>query len=635
MEETISFVPLLIVVSLALLVPIILSRFQRVRLPIVVGEILAGILIGTSGFGWVTQHNLLLDLLAEFGFVFLFFLAGTEIDFSTFFKSSNREGDSPRRGPSQLKLAFFSYALTLLLAYVFGWWMVSSGYVSNAWMMALIIAPSSLGIIVAVLKEGSFSRTHIGQAILSTALVADFGTLLLFTISVAIFSRGLTLDILLIGLLFVAFFLVYRFGNLFFNHWEPVRRLIEELSTATAQIKVRAAFTLLLVFVVLAEILGVEVVLGAFLAGAMVSLLSKPSDKEALHQLEAVGYGFFIPIFFIMIGVDFNINTLLSSPSSGIFNIPLAVILVPLFVVVGVAVKLLPAMLFKLQFGWRDVFSIGTLLSTRLSLMVAEAAIVLTLGLFDDSINAAIILTAMILATFAPVIFNRIAIKPPQQAHPPLIITGAGELGIQVASQLQIAGETVVLFDPDETRAARAQQRGLTVLIACVDQADPITEKYLNSAKTLINTYEESELNYRICKMAKEIFNIEHVVTRVTNPGDLQKFAELGVATMNPVIDQAALLAMLARNPSAYALLTRSDTQNCVEEIIMENQYYVQVPLHTLDLPGGVLVVALRRNGDLIVPNGNTQLELFDHLTLAGPAEDVESACSIFAAASD
>ena len=104
---------------------------------------------------------------------------------------------------------------------------------------------------------------------------------------------------------------------------------------------------------------------------------------------------------------------------------------------------------------------------------------------------------------------------------------------------------------------------------------------------------------------------------------------------MNPVIDQAALLAMLARNPSAYALLTRSDTQNCVEEIIMENQYYVQVPLHTLDLPGGVLVVALRRNGDLIVPNGNTQLELFDHLTLAGPAEDVESACSIFAAASD
>ena len=77
-----SFAPLLVVISLAFLVPLLLTRFQRLRLPIVVGEILAGIVVGRSGFGWVTHEDQLLTLLAEFGFVFLMFLAGMEIDFS-------------------------------------------------------------------------------------------------------------------------------------------------------------------------------------------------------------------------------------------------------------------------------------------------------------------------------------------------------------------------------------------------------------------------------------------------------------------------------------------------------------------------------------------------------------------------
>ena len=77
-----SFTPLLIVISLAFIVPLLLTRFRRLRLPIVVGEILAGIVVGRSGFGWVSHEDELLSLLAEFGFVFLMFLAGMEIDFS-------------------------------------------------------------------------------------------------------------------------------------------------------------------------------------------------------------------------------------------------------------------------------------------------------------------------------------------------------------------------------------------------------------------------------------------------------------------------------------------------------------------------------------------------------------------------
>ena len=137
--------------------------------------------------------------------------------------------------------------------------------------------------------------------------------MLLITVVVAALSHGLALDILLIGVLFVAFFLMYQFGAMFFNQIPAVRRMIDELSTATAQIKIRIAFTIMLVFVALAEMLGTEIILGAFLAGAVISLLSTPEDDETMHQLESFGFGFFIPIFFIMVGVDFNFDALLAS----------------------------------------------------------------------------------------------------------------------------------------------------------------------------------------------------------------------------------------------------------------------------------------------------------------------------------
>jgi Trk K+ transport system NAD-binding subunit len=440
----------------------------------------------------------------------------------------------------------------------------------------------------------------------------------------------LTLEILLIGVLFVAFVFMYRFGNFFFNRLKPVRRAMEELSTATAQIKVRAAFTLLLIFVVLSEVVGTEIVLGAFLAGAIVSLLATPDDRDAMHQLEAVGFGFFIPIFFIMIGVNFNLEALLNSPRVSILNIPQAFLLVPVFVLIAVAVKFFPSLLFKLHFGWRETVAIGTLMSARLSLIVAEAEIVQELGVIDESVNGAIILTAMLLATFAPIIFNRLAKKEEEEAPAPILIIGAGELGLQVARQLIESGRDILLIDPDESRILRAKQHALPAIAACVDDQDPSTAPYFRKAHILINTYNDSELNYRICKLARETFEIDTVVTHVVQPTEIERFKQLGVTTMNPALDQAALLVLLALNPSAYELLTRSDDTKAIREVLIANSQLVGKNLRSIFFPGDVLVLALRRNGDLIVPHGNTVFELFDQLTLVGSHEDVDAASMIF-----
>ncbi len=616
MEESVSFYPLLIVVSLAFLVPITLSRFKRLRLPIVVGEIIAGIIVGRSGLGWVQHHDPILDLLAELGFVFLMFLSGMEIDFSSIGSVSSdrpREGKQPW-GP--LPLGGLSFVLTLTLSSIVGFFLVSMDLVTNPWMIALILSTTSLGVVVPVLKERGLSSGRYGQTLLIAALIADFATMLLITVVVAALSHGLTLDILFIGVLFVAFFLMYQFGMLFFNRIPGVRRLLDELSTATAQIKIRIAFTIMLIFVALAEMLGTEIILGAFLAGAIVSLLSTQEDTETMHQLESFGFGFFIPIFFIMVGVDFNLEALVSSSQ--------ALLLLPILLVAAILVKVLPSLVFRLNFSWRETLSAGALLSARLSLIIAASAIGLRLGVISEPINAAIILVAIITVTIAPLIFVRTAPEGEKDEKRPTIVVGAGVMGLSVAEQIRGHNDFVVVIDSREDRIERARQRGFEAISARVDRFDPAAEPYLNQANRLVCVYSNVEKNYRVCEYVRSTYGIDHVVSRVTAPGEIARFEKIGVTPMNAATDQAMLLALLTRNPTIYELLTRTDDDKEVCEVTVRNARLLHRPLRDLELPEDMMILAVRKEEQLIVPNGDTRLESGDLLTLIGPYSCVE-----------
>jgi Kef-type K+ transport system membrane component KefB/Trk K+ transport system NAD-binding subunit len=626
MEETRSFIPLLLVVFLAFLVPIVLSRFKKLRLPIVVGEILAGVVIGRSGFGWVQHHDPTLDLLAEFGFVFLMFLSGMEIDFSSLRlrRPPAEQKTKEKHRLSPLAIGGLNFFLTLVFSSIVGYSLYHLGYVDDIWMVALILSTTSLGIVVPVLKERGLSSGRYGQTLMVAALIADFATMLLITVDVAVLSHGLTLDILLIGVLFVAFFFMYRFGNVFFNQIPGVRRVMEELSHATAQIKVRAAFTMMLVFVVLAEVLGAEIILGAFLAGAIVSLLKRSEDEELSHQLESIGFGFFIPIFFIMVGVDFNLQALLESSE--------ALILVPFLVLAAFIVKLIPSLIFKLNFNWRETWGAGTLLSARLSLIIAASAIGLRLGVISEAINADIILVAIITVTVSPLIFLRIIPGEAAEENKPMIVAGAGLLGLQVAEQLASHGEDVILIDPDQERIQRALDRGFEAVAGYASEYDEATDPYLNRAKSLVCIHADIEHNYRVCQRARTTYGIDHVVTRVADPGAIARFDQLGVTTMNAAMDQAVLLGLLARNPAAYELLTRTDDDKEVCEVAVYNRRFLDQPLRQVEFPGDLLVLAIRRDGELMVPHGDTRLNAGDQITLVGSCNCVEIAREIVVA---
>ena len=614
------FIPLLIVVILAFIVPVALSRFKRLMLPIVVGEILAGIIIGRSGFGLIPAEEPVLDFLAEFGFVFLMFLSGMEIDFSSL-SFSKKNNSKKAQGISPLTLALMNFGLTLILSLGISYIFVQTGIAKNLWMMGLILSTTSLGVVVPVLKEKHLIGDKFGQTLLIAALIADFLTMLLITVMVAVLSKGLTFEILLIGLLFVAVFIFLRFANSLSKlRW--VNKMIEELSHATAQIKVRGAFAMMLIFVVLSQSLGVEIILGAFMAGAVFSLIRTPDDREIIHQLESIGYGFLIPIFFISVGLNVNLTAIIKTPS--------AIILVPILILSSFTVKFIPSFIFRLGFSWRESLSAGALLSARLSLIIAAATISMRMGLISESVNAAILVVAILTVTLSPILFSAIYKPKKDQVQFPIVIVGCNELGIQVATQLIKHLEKIVILDDDPGNVQRARQIGFDAHTADVINNQHPSEVYLENAKILICTIADTDINYNICSVAHTIYGIPRIISRVSSPSDIYRFEQLGVTTTNAAIDFASMLVMLARNPTAYSLLTRTDDQTEVFEVIVENAQSYGKPLKRLELPGDMLILALRRNGELLVPHGDTIIEFKDHLTLVCSLEWVDFGRKIF-----
>jgi Kef-type K+ transport system membrane component KefB len=307
METNVLFA-LLTITALAFVIPLLTKRLDRFGIPTVVYEIVAGMIVGISGLNLI-EPSQILTFLAEFGFAFLMFLSGLELDLRLL--NPNRpSATSEHRVTQALPLGILIFLGTLLMAFTATLLFSPPGASSNPLLLGLILSTTSLGVVVPVLKERDLTGTRFGQYILVASSIADFATLLMLTIDIAVLSRGLTLDLLLIPSLLLIFVIFARF-SLHVSQGSRLQRAIDSLSSTTSQIRVRGAFALMVAWVVLAEAFGVEVILGAFLAGAIAGLVAGHEDHETRDKLDAIGYGFFIPIFFIMVGVRFNLQAVL------------------------------------------------------------------------------------------------------------------------------------------------------------------------------------------------------------------------------------------------------------------------------------------------------------------------------------
>jgi Kef-type K+ transport system membrane component KefB len=372
---------LLVVVAVAFAAPFVLGLFPRVRLPSVVLEIIAGILIGPSLLGWVKVDRTI-EVLAVIGLVFLLFLAGLEIDFR-------------RLRGRVLRLASLSFALSLVVALAAALVLGALDLVQTPVLVAIVLSSTSLGVIIPVLKDAGETGSRFGQLVIGAGSIADFGAIIL--LSVFFSGKGGTgATLLLIGCLLGLAAAVY-FAVRGAERSARIEATLQRLQDTTAQIRVRGAVVLLIAFAALAESLGLEVILGAFAAGAVLTLVDQ--DEVMTHpffrrKLEAMGFGLFIPVFFVTSGIRFDTSALFAKAST--------IEMIPVFLAALLAARGLPALLYRGEIGTHKAVIAGLLQATSLPFIVAATAIGRDLGLIDAAESSAFIAAGLLSVLIFP-----------------------------------------------------------------------------------------------------------------------------------------------------------------------------------------------------------------------------------------
>jgi Kef-type K+ transport system membrane component KefB/Trk K+ transport system NAD-binding subunit len=613
--ENNPFLALLLITVLAFAVPIIASRFRKMLIPTVIGEIFAGMIIGYSGLN-IVQPSQTLTFLAEFGFAYLMFLSGLEVDFNQLLRGADGKKKSFFNRPLPIAglILIGTLGLALACSQALSWF----NFTESPFLLSLILSTTSLGVVVPVLKERDILGSAFGQILLVTATVADFGTLLLLTVVIAVQSQGLTLDLLLIPVLLILFVLAARSMQRYSTYSFP-QRILRELSSATSQIRIRGAFALMVAWVVLAEALGVELILGAFLAGVIAGLISDPNEDSAKDKLDAIGYGFFIPIFFIMVGVEFKLQALLESPQ--------ALLLVPILILIAFAVKVLPSLLLKRSFSWRETLSGGFLLSSRLSLIIAASSIALSLGLINEAVNAAIILLAIFSCTFSPLIFNRIFQPYDLKQRRGIIILGQDLMTEYLVERLIPTGENITLICPDQSRLPTFEKLRINLISDCVDIPDALRRSNAMDARVLIDLTSTVEETMEACSLARDTYEIPITISRIGDVALIPRLRDLGVRVVQPALATAMALEGALRYPTIFDLLIQKTNEDIdVTEVTVTNTSLNHVPLRQLQLPGDTLILSMQRGTNVMVPDGDAILKIGDRLGLIGSPSSLEEA---------
>src|SRR5919109_2201620 len=389
----VSFTNLLVVAAIAVLAPLTVGFAPRLRIPAVVLEIVAGLVLGPSVLGWV-HVDLPVQILALFGLAFLLFLAGLEIDVH-------------RLRGRLLRFAVLGYLATLVLGYGAGSSFAAAGWVSEPLLIAITLSATSLGLVVPALKDAGQVRSEVGQTALAAASIADFAAIVLLSLFFSSSGGSTGSKVVVLG----AFAGLVAVTGLVVSGAARSMRLgnvLVRLQDTTAEIRVRFAVLLLVAFTFLAEKFGLESILGAFLAGAIVALVDRDSSSHPNFRtkLEAIGYGFAVPVFFVSSGVKLDLTGLLHNPS--------ALARVPVFLVALLAVRGLPALLGLRANGARPTLALGLLQATSLPFIVTATQIGVALGKLS-SVTAAGLVCAGLLSVL---IFPLIALALLRQGEP-------------------------------------------------------------------------------------------------------------------------------------------------------------------------------------------------------------------------
>ena len=375
------------VITAAALAPIIVDLITRVKIPVVVIEIALGVIIGPQVLG-LADSSLVTESLSEFGLAFLFFLAGFEIDF-----------DKIKGKP--LKLAGSSWVVSLVGALILSFVLQKLGVVDSYLYVGVAIATTAIGALLPMLSDAGEMETEFGNHVTAYGAVGEFAPIVMMALLLEGERSGLSSALVLNG-----FALIVFFALLAARRWWPQRimRLVEHTMHSSAQLAVRLTIFLLIAFIVLAQIMNLDFLLGAFAAGLIIAQFVKRAPKSGedeakalLIKFEGIGYGLFIPIFFIVSGIKFDLNALLGSSTS--------LMMLPVFLLLFLIVRGLPALFFyRDELSKNNRLALGFFGATELPLVIAITGLGVEHGVMANDLATAMVGAAMLSVFLYPLI---------------------------------------------------------------------------------------------------------------------------------------------------------------------------------------------------------------------------------------
>ena len=375
----------LVLVLLASALGALLSRLHSwIILPTVVLEIVLGILIGPEVLD-IANVNTYITVLSNFGLAMLFFFAGLEVI----------EKRVPRRS---LKLGTVGWTLSLAIALVVGYVLQQAGLDAEWWLVGVALATTALGTLVPILSDAGLLPTPLGTAVLGTGVAGEFWPIIFISVFLTSAYGAVEEVLLLLGFGVI----VLLAARIALRARPPkVLRVLQQTVHTTGQAAVRSALFLLVFLVLLASDAGFEFVLGAFAAGLIVGLaLDSPDGAVVRMRLEGIGFGFLIPIYFVVTGMTFDLDSLLTASGLALAALFLGLLLVT---------RGTSAFLWLRELGRRKTAGLALCAATGLPLIVAIVGIGQERGAISDSVGASLIGAGMISVLVYPFIATRLA----------------------------------------------------------------------------------------------------------------------------------------------------------------------------------------------------------------------------------
>ena len=386
-ETTLS--SLVVILAAVALAPMLADLISPViRLPAVILEILAGVLIGPA-LGWAEADDII-NFLSALGLCTLMFLAGLEIDLQRI-----------RGGP--LRRALTGWGITFIAALALGAFVASVDGMADAqsgFLVGLAVTTTAFGILLPILHDSGELATRFGTEVLAGSAIGELGPIVAIAVLFGSDAPGRTVLVLLafVAVVILTSFLAHRERNL------RISRMIETTLTTSGQVAIRLAVLFLAAMVWLASELGLDVLLGAFAAGMVTKLFAGGANRRDVEmfesKLDAIGFGFLVPLFFVVSGMKFDLDSVVDDP--------LILLIGPAFLVAFLVLRGIPAAFTTRPMPMRDRAALAFYLATQLPLVVVITSIGVETKRLDPSTAAALVAAAMVSVLAYPMIGARL-----------------------------------------------------------------------------------------------------------------------------------------------------------------------------------------------------------------------------------